>query len=263
MFERIDARTIEHCQNLPENWALAPWSARINIKVFPARAHRFFIAHTECCQIIEGHPAAFGRMVIGDGTRNITFIKGIMDSIQCGFTAALRCCLFNINQILNGAREIGLNKMITNLHRLVARQKQRCILCKQTVIIGFGANKFSHRRVDGETVTREAQRSCSNIRKTHGAMIAQRCDPRARRSGRHCSQQSRRDATIKLFAKDTDIRFLWPNAQPINGEDLTRLRHPDHDGCNTGKVHNVALHNSQNHAASNTGINRIAACFKD
>ena len=67
---------------------------------------------------------------------------------------------------------------------------------------------------------------------------------------------------VMLADKPVDVGGAWPATNAADRCYLTAWL-ADHDWCDPGDVHQVALHHAQSHGAGNAGIDGIATGFQD
>ena len=73
------------------------------------------------------------------------------------------------------------------------------------------------------------------------------------------TQQTNRHAAVEFLYETLDACVFGPPAQAADRHDLVLLGQVDHDRRHAGKLHHIAVDNTQRHSRRNPGIDRVAA----
>ena len=153
--------------------------------------------------------------------------------------------------------------MSARLGSLTAGQINGCVGWPAPILVGVGLDDARGKSMDGKPVARKTGRGRRDLTKAHGSVALQRGDPGVGRAGHDCAENTRRNMAGVLFLKHLQRGGLRPVTQTADRRHLTPVCQIQDDRGHPGHVHQVALQDTQGNTGSHTGVNRIAAGFKN
>src|SRR5262245_13596588 len=192
---------LEHAQQHAQQRSLAPWSARVELKMALADIRRRLESGPKRGHVRACEPSAIRGMVIANGCRDLSLVEGSVRGSQAGGAALRGYRLLLIDHVLERAREVRLAKDLTGPRWAAARQEHLSIAGEASVLRFVGNEGIAKARIGGEAVTRQSDSCSRNVTETHRPVALKCRDPSRRRTRNHGPHQPCRDAPSVVLAK--------------------------------------------------------------
>ena len=254
---------LQKIQRLLQDRPLTPRAAGIDFEVLECRPRRGFYANPKCGQVLRGQQPVVLRVELDNRGGNISVVKSRPGRLEPSFTAPAPGVFFFVGHILQGAGQVGLFEDVARLGGLTAGQINGRVRGPALVLVGVGLDEARGKGMDGKPVPRKTDRGGRDLAKAQGSVALQRGDPGVGRAGHNGAENTRRNMAGVLFLKQLQRGGLRPVTQTADRYHLPPVGQIQDDRSHSGHVHQVALHDTQGNTGSHTGVNRIAAGFKN
>ncbi len=262
VFHRLEVEALEDLQRFQQHDALAPDIAGMHGVTAVVHRNAVFHRHFKTGQVLEGHEAAVGGVVIGDFAGNRAAVEIVMHGREL-FVAVAAAIALGLDQPADGAGEVLLHKEFADARRAPLGQEDAFIVgpAPEAHFQIFDVGR--QQRINGEAVFRQLHRRRCRLFEGNRAVAAQRRNIGGGRRRYHRAQQVfRHGLAVAGRNQLRDIGLFRPVTETRETDDLVELPHVDQRRRDAGEAHHVRLQHRQRHRCRDAGINRIAAAVK-
>ena len=261
--ERGEVVGLEQRQHLGQHRPLTPRTAREDLVLVKARAHRLLDLRLERGEIVVGQEPVLRCVECGDLPRDVAAIEQIARGLKARLPSRLPGPGLGVQQAADRARQVRLREHLSRFGQAPVGHEHRRARRPPRELADRVPQVRCHERMHRKALGGQAQRLLHDLGEAQRAVACERGDPGIGRARGDAAQDAGRDLAAAMLLEVGDARGLGPAPQPADGQHAIFLGEVDDDGRDPGQVHHVDVEHGETEAGRHARVDRIAPARED